>query len=178
MVERAVDHLIVGGGAAGFTARPLREEGAAGSIVVVSRDFDPPYDRTACSKGYLHGSQSRADTLLAPPAWWDEQEVELPTRTSVLKLDPAAKTAELSTKDTLRYRTLLLAIGANVRLRLAGSDLEGIHYLRALGNADAIRRDVEDVERVVLVGGFYIATEVAATLTAFRRAARSSCRRR
>jgi len=168
MVERAVDHLIVGGGAAGFAcARTLREEGAEGSIVVVSRDPDPPYDRTACSKGYLHGSQSRADTLLAPPAWWDEQEVELLTRTSALKLDPAAKTVRLSTKDTLRYRTLLLATGANVRrLRLDGSDLEGIHYLRALGNADAIRRDVEDVERVVLVGGSYIATEVAATLTA------------
>ena len=52
------------------------------------------------------------------------------------------------------------------RLRVDGAELEGIHYLRALGNADAIRADAEDAERVVLVGGSYIACEVAASLTA------------
>jgi 3-phenylpropionate/trans-cinnamate dioxygenase ferredoxin reductase subunit len=51
------------------------------------------------------------------------------------------------------------------RLRVPGAQLEGIHYLRALGNADAIRADVESAERVVLVGGSYIACEVAASLT-------------
>jgi len=55
------------------------------------------------------------------------------------------------------------------RLRLDGSDLKGIHYVRALGNADAIRQDTEGAEHVVLVGGSYIATEVAATLTALGR---------
>ena len=45
----------------------------------------------------------------------------------------------------------MLATGANVRrLRVPGAELEGIHYLRALGNADAIRADAEDAERVVL----------------------------
>jgi 3-phenylpropionate/trans-cinnamate dioxygenase ferredoxin reductase subunit len=168
MAERAVDHLIVGGGAAGFAcARALREEGASGSVVIVSRDPDPPYDRTACSKGYLHGSRSRADTLLAPPEWFAEHDVELLARTSALKLDPAAHTVALSSRDVMRFRRLLLATGANVRrLRVDGGALDGIHYLRALGNADAIRRDVEAAERVVLVGGSYIATEVAATLTA------------
>ena len=167
MPERDVDFLIVGGGDAGFScARTLREQGADGTVVVVSRDPDPPYDRTACSKGYLRGSQSRADTLLAAPDWWDRHDVELLARTSALKLDVAEKTVTLSNKDTVRYGKLLVATGANVRrLRLEGSDLQGIHYLRALGNADAIRRGAEDAERIVLVGGSYIATEVAATLT-------------
>jgi 3-phenylpropionate/trans-cinnamate dioxygenase ferredoxin reductase component len=166
MAERQVDYVIVGGGVAGFScARTLREEGAGGAVVVVSRDPDPPYDRTACSKAYLHGSQSRADTLLAAADWWDDQQVELLTRTSALKLDLGGRTVGLSNKDQLRYGKLLLATGANVRrLRLDGSDLQGIHYLRALGNADAIRRGAEQAERVVLVGGSYIATEVAATL--------------
>ena len=67
----------------------------------------------------------------------------------------------------MHYGKLLLATGANVRrLRIDGSDLDGIHYLRALGNADEIRADTEDAAHVVLVGGSYIATEVAATLTA------------
>jgi 3-phenylpropionate/trans-cinnamate dioxygenase ferredoxin reductase subunit len=163
-----VDHLIVGGGPAGFAcARTLREEGADGSIVLVSRDPDPPYDRTACSKGYLRGDQSRAETLLAPEGWWAEHDVELLARTSAMKLDPGEKTVALSNKETVRYGSLLLATGANVRrLRLDGGQLEGIHYLRALGNADAIRRDAQDASHVVLVGGSYIACEVAASLTA------------
>jgi len=166
--ERAVDFLIVGGGDAGFSAaRTLRDEGAKGSITIVSRDPDPPYDRTAVSKGYLGGDKDRAETLLGGDDFYTENDVELLTRTSAMKLDPAAHTVSLANKVVLKYGKLLLATGANVRrLRIDGSDLDGIHYLRALGNADAVRAEADAAERVVLVGGSYIACEVAATLTA------------
>jgi 3-phenylpropionate/trans-cinnamate dioxygenase ferredoxin reductase component len=169
--EREVDFLIVGGGDAGFSAaRTLREEGASGSVLVVSRDPDPPYDRTAVSKGYLGGEKSRDEVLLGGAGWFEDNDVELLTRTSAMSLDPGAHTVTLSSKDTVRYGKLLLATGANIRrLRIDGSDLGGIHYLRMLGNADKIRADTEDAEHVVLVGGSYIATEVAATLTALGR---------
>jgi 3-phenylpropionate/trans-cinnamate dioxygenase ferredoxin reductase subunit len=169
--EREVSYLIVGGGAAGFSAaRTLRDEGATGAVLLVSRDPDPPYDRTAVSKGYLGGGTERKDTLLGDDAWYAEHDVELLTRTSAMKLDTEAHTVTLANKDVITYGKLLLATGANVRrLRIDGSDLEGIHYLRALGNADAIRKDTENAEHVVLVGGSYIATEVAATLTALGR---------
>jgi 3-phenylpropionate/trans-cinnamate dioxygenase ferredoxin reductase subunit len=168
---RDVDFLIVGGGDAGFSAaRTLREAGAAGSVVVVSRDPDPPYDRTAVSKGFLGGEKSRADVLLGGPDWFAANDVELLTRTSAMKLDPSEHTVTLANKDVLRYGKLLLATGANVRrLRFDGCDLDGIHYLRALGNADHIRNDTAEHRRVALVGGSYIATEVAATLTALGR---------
>jgi len=51
------------------------------------------------------------------------------------------------------------------RIAVDGAELDGIHYLRALGNADAIRRDAQDAEHVVVIGGSYIGTEVAASLT-------------
>ena len=61
----------------------------------------------------------------------------------------------------------LLATGAMVNiLRVEGAENEGIHYLRAFGNSDAIRADAEAAEHVVLIGGSYIGTEVAASLTA------------
>jgi 3-phenylpropionate/trans-cinnamate dioxygenase ferredoxin reductase subunit len=169
--EREVDFLIVGGGDAGFSAaQTLREEGATGSILVVSRDPDPPYDRTAVSKGFLGGEKSREDVLLGGPDWFSEHDVELLNRTSAMTLDTGAHTVTLSNKDTVRYGKLLLATGANIRrLRIDGCDLAGIHYLRMLGNADKIRADTENAEHVVLVGGSYIATEVAATLTALGR---------
>ena len=168
MAEREVDFLIVGGGHAGYScARALREGGSDGSVLLVSREPDPPYDRTACSKGYLAGGASRDAVLLRPPEWWAEQEIELLIRTSVLKLVPGERRAALSNKDVVSFGSALIATGAMVRrLRVDGGQLAGIHYLRALGNADGIRRDVEAAEDVVLVGGSYIGTEVAATLTA------------
>jgi 3-phenylpropionate/trans-cinnamate dioxygenase ferredoxin reductase subunit len=168
MAEREVDFLVVGGGHAGFAcAQALREAGEKGSILVVSREPDPPYDRTACSKGYLYGGASREDVLLGGAGWFAEHDVELLARTSVLKLAAEDHRAALQTKDVIAFGAALLATGAMVRrLQVGGARLRGIHYLRALGNADAIRRDVREVEDVVLVGGSYIGTEVAATLTA------------
>ena len=168
MARRKVDHLLIGGGlAAANCARWLREEGAEGSVLLVGREPDPPYNRPPLSKGYLQGKESKEDALFRPDEWWGEQDIELLTRTSVMKLDSDARVATLSTKDEIEFDTALLATGANVRrLRAEGGDLDGIHYLRAFGNSDAIRADAEQAERAVLIGGSYIGTEVAASLTA------------
>jgi 3-phenylpropionate/trans-cinnamate dioxygenase ferredoxin reductase subunit len=165
---RDVDVLVIGAGAAGAAcAEALAEAGFAGSVLLAGRDLDPPYERPLCSKGYLRGGVGREATYLRPAAWWAEHGVELLTRTSVMKLDTAARVATLSGGPAVRYGHAVLATGSNVRrLRVDGAELEGIHYLRALGNADSIRGDVEDAAEVVLVGGSYIACEVAASLTA------------
>ena len=168
MAVREVDHLLVGGGLAGANcARTLRDEGADGSILLVGREADPPYNRPPLSKDYLRGEEDRASALFRPDEWWGEQQIELLTRTSVMKLDPHERIATLSNKDQVRFRTALLATGANVRrLRAEGGDLDGIHYLRTFGNSDAIRADAEDAERVVMIGGSYIGCEVSASLVA------------
>jgi 3-phenylpropionate/trans-cinnamate dioxygenase ferredoxin reductase subunit len=168
VAERAVDHLLIGGGLASANcARWLREEGAEGSILLVGRESDPPYNRPPLSKKYLSGDESRQDVLFRPDEWWEEQAIELLTRTSVMKLDADARRAKLSNGDEVSFERALLATGANVRrLRAEGADLDGIHYLRAFGNADAIAADASQAERIVLIGGSYIACECAATLTA------------
>jgi 3-phenylpropionate/trans-cinnamate dioxygenase ferredoxin reductase subunit len=82
-----------------------------------------------------------------------------------MKLDLESRSVTLSDKSEIEYEKLLLATGANVRrLNVPGCELEGIHYLRTLGNSDAIREDCSG-KRVVLIGGSYIASEVAASLT-------------
>jgi 3-phenylpropionate/trans-cinnamate dioxygenase ferredoxin reductase subunit len=167
MAARKVSHLLVGGGLASANcARWLREEGADGEVLVVGREPDPPYNRPECSKGYLRGEETREEPLFRPSDWWAEQSVELLTRTSVTGLDLQSRTATLSTKDEVSFEKALVATGANVRrLNVSGCDLEQIHYLRTLGNADAIRDGVAEAEQVVLIGGSFIACEVAASLT-------------
>jgi 3-phenylpropionate/trans-cinnamate dioxygenase ferredoxin reductase subunit len=165
---RSVDYLLIGGGmASGNCARWLREEGAIGSILLVGREPEPPYNRPELSKKYMMGKEAREDVLFRPDDWWNEQNIELMTRTSVTALDVNERVAKLQSDDEVRFGQVLLATGANVRrLRVDGCHLEGIHYLRTFGNADAIRAEAEQAENVVLIGGSFIGTEVAASLTA------------
>ncbi len=162
MSDRTVDVLLIGGGIAAATAaRTLRDEGFTGSVLLVGRELDAPYHRPPVTKGYLQGHESKEDLLIELP-----DDVEVLTRTSVLSLDATAKTAKLSTKEEVGFEHALVATGAMVRrLPLDGANLDGIHYLRAPGNADALRKDVEAAERVVMVGGSYIGCETAASLT-------------
>jgi 3-phenylpropionate/trans-cinnamate dioxygenase ferredoxin reductase subunit len=160
--------LVVGAGAAGSAcAEALRDGGYDGAILVAGRDVDPPYDRPSVTKNYLSGESAREETYLHPPEWWAEHDVDLRIRTSVTALDAQARAATLSDKTVVAFEHAVLATGANVRrLRVEGGQLDGIHYVRALGNADTIRAGADAAERVVVVGGSYIGCEVAATLTA------------
>ncbi len=171
MADRSVGALIVGGGAAGAAcAEALHEGGFSGGILLAGREPDPPYERPPASKGYLAGTQDRDACLFHDAAWYSKRSIELASRVSVMRMDAAARTATLSTKEVVEFGVALVATGANVRrLRVDGAQLGGIHYLRTLGNSDAIRADAEQAEHVVLAGGSYIACEVAATLTSLGR---------
>jgi 3-phenylpropionate/trans-cinnamate dioxygenase ferredoxin reductase subunit len=168
VADREVDHLLVGGGvASAYCASELRKRGADGSILLVGREPEPPYDRPPLSKEYLRGDARREDAHVRPPSWYEENDVELLTGKSVISLDASARTAEIQGGEVVGFGTALIAAGAMVNiLRVDGAQLEGIHYLRAFGNADSIREDVAAAEHVVCVGGSYIGAEVAASLVA------------
>jgi 3-phenylpropionate/trans-cinnamate dioxygenase ferredoxin reductase subunit len=166
--DRQVDFLLIGGGlAAASCAAELRKRGAEGSILLVGRESEPPYERPPLSKEYLRGEAERADAYVNPPSWYEENGVELASGRNAMSLDLEARTAKLQGGEEVGFGQALIATGAMVNiLRVEGAENEGIHYLRAYGNSDAIRADAEAAARVVLIGGSYIATEVAASLTA------------
>ncbi|MDX6658711.1 MAG: 3-phenylpropionate/trans-cinnamate dioxygenase ferredoxin reductase component [Solirubrobacteraceae bacterium] len=161
MADRRVEQLIIGAGTAGASAaRTLRAEGAE-QVLLVGRELDAPYHRPPITKGLLQGSETRES------AFFEGLEgVELLTRTSVMALDTEARLATLQSKEQIAYGSALIATGAMVRrLDAEGAQLDGIHYLRTLGNAESLRREAEDADRIVCVGGSYIGCEVAASLT-------------
>ena len=167
-MAREADFLLIGGGlATGKCVEGLRNGGADGSIVVVGREPEPPYERPPLSKEYMRGEAKREDAYVNPLDWYEENGVELLTKTNVMSLDPGERVAKLQGGDEVKFDKALLATGANVNiLRVDGCEFEGIHYLRAFGNSDAIRESAQQAEHVVLVGGSYIGCEVAASLTA------------
>lgn len=168
MADREVDFLLIGGGlASAHCATELRKRGAEGSILLAGREPEPPYERPPLSKEYLRGDAGRADARVHPEEWYAENGVELLTGVNVMSLDAVARTARLQGGEEVGFGKALLATGAMVNiLRVEGAENEGIHYLRAFGNSDAIRADAEAADHVVLIGGSYIGTEVAASLAA------------
>src|SRR3954453_3346776 len=127
MAARETDILLIGGGVASATAAAtLREEGFDGSILLAGRELDPPYPRPPASKGYVQGRESKGDALVPPAGWWEEHGVDLRTRTSVMALDPAARTATLQSKEEVAFGQALVATGAMVRrLPLGGAPPDG-----------------------------------------------------
>jgi 3-phenylpropionate/trans-cinnamate dioxygenase ferredoxin reductase subunit len=168
VADRAVDFLLIGGGmASGHCAAELRKRGAEGSVLLVGREPEPPYERPPLSKEYLRGEAERADAHVNSLSWYEDNGVELATGRNVMSLDTEARTAKIQGGEEVAFKQALIATGAMVNiLRVEGAENEGIHYLRAYGNSDAIRADAEAAEHVVLIGGSYIGTEVAASLTA------------
>src|SRR5690349_6895271 len=153
--------------AAAHCAAELRRRGAEGPVLLVGREPEPPYERPPISKEYLRGEAGREDAYVQEPAWYEEKSVELRTGVNVMSFDPEARRAKLQGGEEVRLDRALIATGARVNiLPVEGGENEGIHYLRAFGNADAIRADAAEADHVVLIGGSYIAAEVAASLTA------------
>jgi len=166
--DREVDFLLVGGGmASAHCAAELRRRGAEGSILLIGREPEPPYERPPISKEYLRGDARREGAHVNPVTWYEENGVELLTARNVISLDAEARTAKIQGGEEVSFGKALFGTGAMVNiLRVEGAENEGIHYLRAFGNADAIRADAEAAESVVLIGGSYIGCEVAASLAA------------
>ena len=165
MPDRSVDFLLIGGFACGYCAAELRKRGADGEILLLGREPEPPYERPPLSKEYVRGDAKREDAYVQPVSWYEENGVELRTGTNVMSLDAQARTAKLQGGEDVEFGKALIATGANVNiLRVDGSNLDRIHYLRTFGNSDNIRGDAEKADRVVLVGGSYIGCEVAASL--------------
>jgi 3-phenylpropionate/trans-cinnamate dioxygenase ferredoxin reductase subunit len=153
--------------AGAYCASELRKRGAEGSILLVGREPEPPYERPPLTKEYLRGESKREDAHVSPASWYEENGVELRTKTNVMSLDADARRVKLQGGEEVEFGSALIATGAVVNiLGVEGAELEGIHYMRAFGNSDAIRAEAEDAEHVILIGGSYIACEVAASLTA------------
>jgi len=168
VADREVDFLLIGGGLASAScAAELRKRGAAGSILLVGREPEPPYERPPVSKEYLRGEAERADAYVKPAEWYEQNGVELLTGRNVMSLDAESRTAKIQGGEEVAFGKALIGTGAMVNiLRVEGAENEGIHYLRAFGNSDAIRAEAAQADHVVLIGGSYVGTEVAASLTA------------
>jgi len=164
---RNFDVIIVGAGHGGAQAAiALRQQGFAGSIAVIGREPEAPYERPPLSKDYLAGERPFDRLLIRPVPFWAERNVELILGRSVDVVDAAAKTVVTGDGSAFGYGDLIWAAGGDPRrLNCDGHDLAGVHSVRTRADVDTIIADLPGVTCIAVVGGGYIGLEAAAVLT-------------
>lgn len=160
------DVLIVGAGHGGSAAAiQLRQQGFSGSIALLGREREPPYERPPLSKEYMLGEKNFERLYIRQPGFWQEKGIDLILDAEVTLIDPNAQTAGLRDGRTFGYGELIWATGGEPRrLTCPGATLRGVHVVRTRKDADAIRSDLAVVDHVAVIGGGYIGLEAAAVL--------------
>ena len=157
--------VIAGGGLTAARAiKSYREAGGEGAIALVGEEATLPYHRPALSKRYLRG-ETDATPHAENHEFYREHEVDVLLETKAAAIDLGARRLTLDNGVRLSYDKLLLATGAAPRrLRVPGSDLEGVFTLRTIVDSTAIRQAARATRRAVVVGGGFIGMEAAASL--------------
>jgi len=157
---------IVGASLTGQSAAAtLREEGFDGRVVLVGAEPQLPYDRPPLSKNYLRGGMPFEKTLLRPPEFYREREIEMRLATTVVRVDIEKRALQLAGGDRLEFDNVLIATGGrNRRFPIPGLDLPGVYDLRTIADADRIRDAIVRGGRAVVVGMGFIGAEVAASM--------------
>ncbi len=160
--------LVVGAGVAAFGfANAIREAGYQGRVVIVGAEELPPYERPPLSKQYLLGKKRDEELIYRPLSFYEERGITLVLGERIALIDLQARLAQAESGKTYHFDQLVLATGATPhRLPVPGAELGGVYVLRSMADARALRDALQQVERVVVIGGGFIGCEVAASARA------------
>jgi len=146
------------------TAEALREAGFDGTITLVGEEVHRPYERPPLSKEVLTGKGSGRGVWLRTEAELDALDLDLRPGVRAVALHPAERSVALSDGTSVTADGVVVATGA--RARRPATDLPGVHVLRTLDDAEAIRADLLRHGRVAVVGAGFVGAEVAASARA------------
>ncbi|WP_086661982.1 NAD(P)/FAD-dependent oxidoreductase [Lentzea kentuckyensis] len=151
---------VVGASLAGLrSVEELRGQGFDGRIVVIGEEVHAPYDRPPLSKAFLSGTLPAEELALSDEDFGAEWRLGVRAE----RVDPSSGSLHLSTGEVLHTDGLVIATGGRPRTLQGTETLAGVHTLRTLDDALALRADLRPGARVVIVGAGWIGAEVAST---------------
>lgn len=156
--------IIIGMSHAGIhLATSLRQYGWQGEILMIGNEDILPYHRPPLSKAFLKKQSNTA--LIHPESDFEKYQIRFRLSTSVDFIQIHSKSIVLDSGEEINYDKLALCTGGRVRkLNIRGSKLEGVHYLRNIGDAQKLREHLKYVKKVVIIGAGFIGLEIAAIL--------------
>jgi 3-phenylpropionate/trans-cinnamate dioxygenase ferredoxin reductase component len=163
------DVLIVGAGHGGAQAAiALRQAKFEGSIGMIGDEAEYPYERPPLSKDYFAGDKAFERIMIRPVAFWEERNIKMILGSRVTHVDAKAKTVKTACDQEIGYTRMIWATGGSPRRMMCdGANLSGVHVVRNKCDVDAMLSELDDVAKVVVIGGGYIGLEAAAVLRKF-----------
>lgn len=132
--------------------------------MLVGAEQELPYQRPPLSKELLRGEVAPDFPFLRSPEFYATNAIELHMGDAATRIDPGTRRVECASGAYFAYDKLLVATGGTPRrLRVPGSDLHGVHYLRTLPQSLGLRTELARHPHVLVVGGGFIGCEVAAS---------------
>jgi NADPH-dependent 2,4-dienoyl-CoA reductase/sulfur reductase-like enzyme len=159
--------VILGGGmVAGYAAKELVELGLKpGELAILSADTSVPYERPPLSKGFLAGKDTEDGIRISPEDFYRKHGIDVKLGCEVSFVEAKRRRLGMKSGGEFGFNRLIVATGAHPRiLEIPGAKLRNVYYLRSLDDSKAIRRSANGVRRAVVVGGGFIAMEVASVL--------------
>ena len=159
-------YVIVGGGHAGAAAIDgIRAHDPTGSILLLSRENHPPYERPPLSKGLWTGKTTRDQLPIHPDGYYRDKQVDLVLRREVVEIHADHRRLWDDHGSTYDYGKLLLATGSRPRrLDVDGADSEGVHYYRSLEDYLFFAEYLPRFQHALVLGAGFIGMEMAAAL--------------
>ncbi|WP_173922379.1 NAD(P)/FAD-dependent oxidoreductase [Agromyces sp. Marseille-P2726] len=160
------DVVVVGAGHAGTQlVFALTAGGFTGSIALIGDEVATPYERPPLTKGYLADETLSEDLAFRSESWWAGSNVERHLGTRVVAVDAEAHTVTTEDGGAIGYGTLVWSAGGEARrLPVPGADLDGVHVVRKLSDAERVKQRLGTIKNAVVIGGGYIGLETAASL--------------
>jgi NADPH-dependent 2,4-dienoyl-CoA reductase/sulfur reductase-like enzyme len=157
-------YVIIGASLAGAkAAETLRQEGFDGAVVLIGTEEERPYERPPLSKGYLLGKDQRDSIFVHAADWYAEHDVDLRRGVTVTSIDRPSRRVGLAGGAAVSYDRLLISTGASPRrLDIPGGDLDGVLYLRTVGDSERLGAALRGGGSVVIAGAGWIGLETAA----------------
>ncbi|BCW84001.1 pyridine nucleotide-disulfide oxidoreductase [Arthrobacter sp. NicSoilE8] len=155
--------VIVGASAGGVSAaEALRARGHAGPIELIGAEKHAPYDRPPLSKQLLKGELLASAVALRASTHLRDLDVAVRFGVSATALNTRTQIVTLADGTHTDYERLIIATGVSARQLPTWNSIGGVHTLRTLDEALALQAAIQEAKRVVVVGGGFLGTEIAA----------------
>lgn len=163
-VRASLRHVaIVGASLAGLSAAEhLRKQGFDGAVTMIGEEESFPYDRPPLSKHLLKGAWEAPRIQLRSSEALERLRLDWRLGGMAVSLQVGRREVGLADGSTVGYDAVLVATGTTPRRMPNPGTLSGVHTLRTLNEALAIRAALDEAPRVAIVGGGFIGAEVAA----------------
>ena len=155
-------YVILGNGAAGFNAaKAIRERDKTGSIVMISNEPYPAYNRPMLTKSIVAGL-SAEQIAIEGPAWYEENRIYQMLGKQVTSVDQEEKEVILDSGEKIKYTRLIYALGSECFIPpMEGHGLPEVVAIRRLSDVEKVEKLMENAENAVVIGGGVLGLEAA-----------------